>query len=56
MYVTFVNPPSPKEAHQQPLFAPLGIGHLAPVLEENEYRVNVIDCQTLKLTYARAGR
>ena len=47
--VTLVNPPYPKGAPQS-LFLPLGLGYLAAVLEENQYEVNVIDCQTLRLT------
>ena len=48
---TFVNPPYPQEAHQHPPFIPLGIGYLAAVLEKNQYKVDVIDCQALKLTH-----
>ena len=47
--VTLVNPPYPKGAPQS-LFLPLGLGYLAAVLEENQYEVNVIDCQTLRLS------
>jgi radical SAM superfamily enzyme YgiQ (UPF0313 family) len=47
--VTLVNPPYPKGAPQS-LFLPLGIGYLAAVLEENQYEVNVLDCQILKPT------
>ena len=47
--VTLVNPPYPKGAPQS-LFIPLGIGYLAAVLEDNQYEVNVIDCQSLNLT------
>jgi len=50
-YVTLVNPPYPSGAHQHPPFIPLGIGYLAAVLEKNQYSVDVIDCQALKLTY-----
>ena len=38
-------------AHQHPPFIPLGIGYLAAVLEKNQYEVDVIDCQALKLSY-----
>ena len=50
-HVTLVNPPYPEGAHQHPPFIPLGIGYLAAVLEKNQYQVDVIDCQALKLTY-----
>jgi B12 binding domain. len=46
-----VNPPYPKGAHQHPPFTPLGLGYLAAVLEKNQYDVDVIDCQALKLSY-----
>jgi anaerobic magnesium-protoporphyrin IX monomethyl ester cyclase len=50
-YVTLVNPPYPSGAHQHPPFTPLGLGYLAAVLEKNEYKVDVIDCQAAKLSY-----
>jgi anaerobic magnesium-protoporphyrin IX monomethyl ester cyclase len=50
MQVTFVNPPYPTGSHRHPPFIPLGIGYLAAILEKNGYKVNVIDCQALKLT------
>ena len=50
-YVTLVNPPYPSGAHQHPPFTPLGLGYLAAVLEQNEYKVDVIDCQAAKLSY-----
>lgn len=50
-HVTLVNPPYPSGAHQHPPFTPLGLGYLAAVLEKNRYEVDVIDCQTLKLSY-----
>ena len=50
-YVTLVNPPYPSGAHQHPPFTPLGLGYLAAVLEQNEYKVDVIDCQAAKLLY-----
>jgi len=50
-HVTLVNPPYPRGAHQHPPFTPLGIGYLAAVLEENQYEVDVIDCQALRLSY-----
>ena len=49
--ITLVNPPYPQEAHQHPPFIPLGLGYLAAVLEKNQYKVDVIDCQALKLSY-----
>ena len=51
MHITLVNPPYPRGAHRHPPFIPLGIGYLAAVLEKNQYEVDVIDCQALKLTY-----
>lgn len=45
--VTLVNPPYPAGAPQS-LFIPLGLGYLAAVLEENQYEVDVIDCQIFK--------
>ncbi len=45
--ITLINPPYPTGAPQS-LFIPLGIGYLAAVLEENQYEVNVVDCQSLK--------
>jgi anaerobic magnesium-protoporphyrin IX monomethyl ester cyclase len=50
-HVTLVNPPYPKGAHQHPPFTPLGLGYLAAVLEENQYDVDVIDCQALRISY-----
>ena len=50
-HVTLVNPPYPTKAHQHPPFPPLGLGYLAAVLEKNQYPVDVIDCQALRLTY-----
>jgi len=44
-HVTLVNPPYPVEAPQA-IFLPLGIGYLTAVLEENGYKVDVVDCQT----------
>jgi anaerobic magnesium-protoporphyrin IX monomethyl ester cyclase len=49
--ITLVNPPYPPAAHQHPPFIPLGLGYLAAVLEKNQYQVDIIDCQALKLTY-----
>jgi anaerobic magnesium-protoporphyrin IX monomethyl ester cyclase len=50
-HVTLVNPPYPSGSHQHPPFTPLGLGYLAAVLEKNQYKVDVIDCQALKLSY-----
>ena len=49
-HVTLVNPPYPSVAHESMHVIPLGIGYLAAVLENNGYKVDVIDCQVLKLT------
>ena len=49
-HVTLVNPPYPSGAHQHPPFIPLGIGYIAAVLEKNQFKVDIIDCQALKLT------
>lgn len=48
---TLVNPPYPQRAHQHPPFIPLGLGYLAAVLEKNQYQVDIVDCQALKLSY-----
>jgi radical SAM superfamily enzyme YgiQ (UPF0313 family) len=50
-HVTLVNPPYPSGSHQHPPFTPSGIGYLAAVLEKNQYEVDVIDCQVLRLSY-----
>jgi radical SAM superfamily enzyme YgiQ (UPF0313 family) len=50
--VTLVNPPYPSNAHQHPPFTPLGLGYLAAVLEKNNFKVDVIDCQALGISYA----
>ena len=49
--ITLVNPPYPQQAHQHPPFIPLGLGYLAAVLEKNQYKVDIIDCQALKRSY-----
>jgi anaerobic magnesium-protoporphyrin IX monomethyl ester cyclase len=51
LHVTLVNPPYPSGAHQHQPFTALGMGYLAAVLEKNQYEVDVIDCQVLKLSY-----
>jgi anaerobic magnesium-protoporphyrin IX monomethyl ester cyclase len=52
-HVTLVNPPSPSGAVKHLPFALLGLGYLAAVLEKNQYEVDVIDCQALKLSYEK---
>src|SRR4030042_4864465 len=54
IHVTLVNPPYPPGSHLHPPFLPLGLGYLAAVLEKNNYQVDVIDCQALKLSYEEA--
>ncbi len=46
-HVALVNPPYPPEAAQS-IFLPLGIGYLAAVLEQEGYKVDVVDCQTTR--------
>ena len=48
-----MNPPFPSGVHQHPPFTPLGLGYLAAVLEKNQYEVDVLDCQVLKLSYEK---
>jgi anaerobic magnesium-protoporphyrin IX monomethyl ester cyclase len=50
-HVTFVNPAAPAGAVMHLPFALLGLGYLAAVLEQNQYPVDVIDCQVLKLSF-----
>jgi anaerobic magnesium-protoporphyrin IX monomethyl ester cyclase len=50
-HITLVNPPTPQGSMGHLPFALLGLGYLAAVLEKNNYKVDVIDCQALKLTY-----
>jgi radical SAM superfamily enzyme YgiQ (UPF0313 family) len=50
-HVTLVNPPYPSGSYPHPPFPPLSLGYLAAVLEKNHYKVDVIDCLTLGLTY-----
>ena len=45
-----VNPAAPVGAAMHMPFALLGLGYLAAVLEKNNYKVDVIDCQLLKLS------
>ena len=49
-HVTLVNPTAPAGAAMHMPFALLGLGYLAAVLEKNNYQVDVIDCQLLKLS------
>ncbi len=49
-HVTLVNPAAPVGAAMHMPFALLGLGYLAAVLEKNQYKVDVIDCQLLKLS------
>jgi anaerobic magnesium-protoporphyrin IX monomethyl ester cyclase len=51
IHITLVNPPYPSGSHMHTPFLPLGLGYLAAVLEKNNYQVDVIDCQALKLSY-----
>ncbi|MBT0158921.1 radical SAM protein [Candidatus Bathyarchaeota archaeon A05DMB-2] len=50
-HVTLVNPAAPAGAAMHLPFALLGLGYLAAVLEKNQYPVDVIDCQVLKLSF-----
>jgi anaerobic magnesium-protoporphyrin IX monomethyl ester cyclase len=50
-HVTLVNPPSPSGSTAHLPFALLGLGYLAAVLEKNQYEVDVIDCQLLRLSF-----
>jgi anaerobic magnesium-protoporphyrin IX monomethyl ester cyclase len=50
-HVTLVNPSEPRGATVHLPFALLGLGYLAAVLEKNQYEVDVIDCDVLKLSY-----
>lgn len=49
-HVTLVNPAAPVGAAMHMPFAVLGLGYLAAVLEKNQFQVDVIDCQVLKLS------
>jgi radical SAM superfamily enzyme YgiQ (UPF0313 family) len=50
-HVTLVNPAAPVGAVMHLPFALLGLGYLAAVLEKNQYQVDVLDCQALKLSF-----
>jgi anaerobic magnesium-protoporphyrin IX monomethyl ester cyclase len=54
-HVTLVNPSAPVGAAMHMPFALLGLGYLAAVLEKNNYKVGVIDCQVLKLSPEEFG-
>jgi radical SAM superfamily enzyme YgiQ (UPF0313 family) len=54
--VTLVNPAAPSGATMHLPFALLGLGYLAAVLEKNQYEVDVIDCQVLKLSFEEFRR
>src|SRR4030042_6793081 len=49
-HITLVNPAAPAVAAMHWPFALLGLGYLAAVLEKNQYKVDVIDCQMLNLS------
>ncbi len=49
--ITLVNPPSPTGAVAHLPFALLGLGYLAAVLEKKDFKVDVIDCQVLKISF-----
>ena len=49
--VTLVNPPYPISPHVHMPFPQMGLGYLAAVLAENQYEVDVIDCQALYIHY-----
>ncbi|MEM2098280.1 MAG: radical SAM protein [Candidatus Bathyarchaeia archaeon] len=55
-HVVLVNPPYRTKPHQHPPFPPLGLGYLAAVLEKNNYKVEVIDCQASKFSYTEFKR
>jgi len=50
-HVVLVNPPYRTKPHQHAPSPSLGLGYLAAVLEKNEYKVEVIDCQASGLSY-----
>jgi len=50
-HVTLVNPAAPVGAAMHMPFALLGLGYLAAILEKNNYEVDVIDCQVLKISF-----
>jgi anaerobic magnesium-protoporphyrin IX monomethyl ester cyclase len=50
LHITLVNPAAPVGAAMHMPFALLGLGYLAAVLEKNNYKVDVIDCQILNMS------
>ena len=50
-HVTLVNPATPSGSTGHLPFAILGLGYLAAILEKNQYTVDVIDCEVLKLSH-----
>ena len=50
-HVTLVNPPTPSGTVGHLPFALLGLGYLAAVLEKNQYQIDIVDCQVLKLSF-----
>jgi radical SAM superfamily enzyme YgiQ (UPF0313 family) len=46
-----VNPPYPTISPEHPPFPSVGLGYLAAVLEQEHYTVDILDCQSLKLSY-----
>ena len=50
-HVTLVNPATPSGSTGHLPFAILGLGYLAAILEKNQYKVDVIDCEVLKLSH-----
>lgn len=50
-HVTLVNPPAPRGSTGHMPFALLGLGYLGAILEENKYKVDVIDCQVQELSH-----
>jgi anaerobic magnesium-protoporphyrin IX monomethyl ester cyclase len=53
-HVTLVNPPTPPKSMGHMPFALLGLGYLGAVLEKNNYKVDILDCQALKLSFEQA--
>jgi anaerobic magnesium-protoporphyrin IX monomethyl ester cyclase len=49
-HITLVNPAAPVGAAMHMPFALLGLGYLAAILEKNNFQVDVIDCQVLRLS------
>jgi anaerobic magnesium-protoporphyrin IX monomethyl ester cyclase len=50
-HVTLVDPLSPRGSEGHLPLAILGLGYLAAVLEKSQYKVDVIDCPALNLSY-----